>query len=268
MNGFHVLITGDYWHGDFSKVISKTQTPITLRPLESIIQENQDANDQFDAVVVALSRRNRFPKIELEKLVHQFVNTPVIALCGSWCEGEERSGQPVAGMIRVYWHQWAGRFEAFMNQVKSNAPHSWQLPKISNEADRILLDRNAAIEIQFHETNIGISANSQDGFSMLQTALEDPQRQTVWLENCLNANELTFSAICIDANSLDELTEKRIRLIKESHPCTPLILVSNFPRRSEFERASQLGVLEVVSKPFNLTDLQFAIWRCVHAAAA
>ncbi|MEM9412926.1 MAG: hypothetical protein AAGA30_17575 [Planctomycetota bacterium] len=267
MNGFHVLMTGDYWHRDFFNVISKSPVSITLKTLDSLSNAPQN-NNRFDAVVVALSRRDRYSAVQLESLVHQFVNTPVIALCGSWCEGEMRSGDPVPGMIRVYWHQWAGRLDSYLEQLKTNVPHSWLLPKIANEADRVSVDSSTPIKLELSESTIGISATSEEGYQLLRTALDDRQRHSFWIEQEDSVSRHALAAICIEANSFDEAVKNRVRELRFSYPSTPVVLVMNFPRRADFEKAAEFGIHDIVSKPFQLKDLQFAIWRSVNGAAA
>jgi DNA-binding NtrC family response regulator len=44
---------------------------------------------------------------------------------------------------------------------------------------------------------------------------------------------------------------------------TPLTAVLNFPRLQEVQAAHELGVAEIVSKPFAIEDLKFAVERSI-----
>ena len=60
-----------------------------------------------------------------------------LALLGSWCEGEPRSGHPLPGVVRVYWHEAAVRFRREL--PRWFAPDSaWTLPVTANEEERLL----------------------------------------------------------------------------------------------------------------------------------
>ena len=133
-NDHHILFTGDFWHTDFQSIISSIDVPITLVPLE---KSASVVDQKFDLIVIAQSRRDQFSSAEVEKIQTTFSNTPIVSLLGSWCEGETRSGTPYPGLIRVYWHQWQGRYQKFVSQLADANLTDWHAPATSSIADRI-----------------------------------------------------------------------------------------------------------------------------------
>ena len=94
--------------------------------------------------------------------------------------------------------------------------------------------------------------------------------QSQWIEG-IDANDINdsdFSAICVDGNSLTVAFQNRIELLQNYFPHTPIILILNFPRSSEFAMAREMGISEIVSKPFQLCDLKFAVQRMLPSRAA
>ncbi len=269
MNNLKVLMTGDYWHADFRSVIANAAFPITMQTLSSTIDVENDDRD-FDLVVVAQSRRGQFEIPTIEKLLAKYVNTPVVSLCGSWCEGETRSGSPIAGLVRIYWHQWLGQIDNFVAQINEQQIATWQLPKIATIPDRVQHQTKPDIPIVDRSVRVGVSTFTQENFLTIQDALQVSGYQSQWIEG-IDANDINdsdFSAICVDGNSLTVAFQNRIELLQNYFPHTPIILILNFPRSSEFAMAREMGISEIVSKPFQLCDLKFAVQRMLPSRAA
>ena len=74
-----ILVTGDFWHSDFQKIISKFDVPVTLVPfakVETVVDQN------YDLVILAQSRRDQFLQGEVEELVGNFPSVPVVGAAG------------------------------------------------------------------------------------------------------------------------------------------------------------------------------------------
>lgn len=269
MDDFRVLLTGDYWHRDFATIISGLKFPITLQPLDGVVS-NQPKNTDYQLVIIAQSRRGQFEIGKVEQLRDRFANVPIVSLEGSWCEGESRSGNPIPGLIHIYWHQWQGRLDNFLCRLKNHAPSSWHLPKICSISDRIL--HESEFEPIRLETDavVGISALTADGFSMLREAFEHTGHRTIWIEqmDLRNGEPSTPTVVLIEGNSLTLEMENRMRTVRLQFRQSPMILILNFPRSHEFDRARKLGVAGIVSKPFELGNLYSAVRRAIVNAAA
>jgi CheY-like chemotaxis protein len=250
-----LLLSGDYWHADFRDLVAGLSVPATLTPLEKI--EAMDTQ-RFSLIVIAQSRSNQFDQAAIDSIVARNPLTPVVMLLGSWCEGERRSDTPVAAVKRVFWHQWSGRFDDFTTAMNEQGISLWHSPPIETDADRI-----KAVQTDRPLTNqpvIGISALNQPTFETLSEAITSIGGRPKWVERTSQIN-LSASAtlICIDADSADQALERRIQWVQKQLAHVPLIVLMNFPRRQETERLNQLGVTTVISKPFELAQLQTAI---------
>ena len=262
-------MTGDYWHQDFRVLIARASFPVTLQPFDSIGDIGEEASE-YDLVVIAQSRRGQYQPRLVEKLLTKFVNKPVVALCGSWCEGETRSGEPIPGLIRIYWHQWLGQLDNFLFQINERSMATWQLPKIANISDQVIHQSGSSVANLDRTICVGVSTYTQEYYLTLQDALLVSGYQSHWIEG-IDSNDINntdFSVICIEGNSLTGTCRQRISELEMSFPHTPIVLVLNFPRSKEFALARQLGITEIVSKPFQLCDLKFAIQRLLSAKAA
>lgn len=253
-----IFVTGDYWHRDFRKFLSGFDA-VTLVPMDKILNLSHEA---VDLVVVAQSRRDQYSLDSIEKIQSQFGATPVVAVLGSWCEGELRSGNPWPGVHRVYWHQWMGRFETFVEQLNQNGITNWHAPRTSSVADQIQLPRENASEplIQC----VGVSAWTQPSFEYLHDAIGQMGWRSRWVERSTwdAATNQVFNPICVDADSYTPDVDKRLDWLKSEFPTATFVMILNFPRPQDVDALSSRGILQVVSKPFEINDLKTAI---VHA---
>ncbi len=255
MSSPRLLISGDYWHADFRDLVARLSVPATLTPLDQIeILDTQ----RFSLIVIAQTRSNQFEQTAIDAIVSSNPLVPVVMLLGSWCEGERRSDTPVTGVKRVFWHQWQGQFEEFSIQMREQGIALWHSPAIETDADRVkAAQKTIGLD---NELVIGISALNQPTFETLGQAISSIGGTPKWVERTSKIN-LSASAtmICIDADSADDVLERRIRWVRQQVPHVPLVVLLNFPRRQEIERLQKSGVARVISKPFEMGALQRAI---------
>lgn len=252
-----ILVTGDYWHRDFKQFLSGFDA-VTLVPMDKILNLSSES---IDLVVVAQSRRDQYSIGSIEMIQTQFGTTPVVAVLGSWCEGELRSGNPWPGVHRVYWHQWSGRFETFVEQLRKNGITNWHAPRTSSVADQIQLPRAKVAESRIQY--VGISSWTQSNFEFLQDAIGQLGWRSRWVERSTwdaSTNQV-FDPICIDADSYTPDVDKRLNWLRSEFPTAAFVMVLNFPRPQDITELSGRGILQVVSKPFELNDLKTAIIR-------
>jgi CheY-like chemotaxis protein len=258
MGSQQILVTGEYWHEDFSGLISSSSALITLCPVEKIQQMTGAEN--FDLIVVAQGRREVIDSETVEHLQSVFATTPLVALLGTWCEGEVRSGTPWPGIPRVYWHQWEGRFEQFLQCLDADEIHSWQLPATATAADRI-----AAPGPHFGDENfegiVAVSAWTKTQYAMIEDALTAFGAQCSWVERATwdGTAKSLVKAVVLDDDSMTSDLETRVKWVLSTFGQVPLVLTLGFPRKDEIEALKELGVKAVVSKPFKLGDLKQAL---------
>jgi CheY-like chemotaxis protein len=269
MNEFKILLTGDYLHREFTDIIAGMNCALTLQPFAEVVCK-ADQESCYSLVVIAQSRRGQFHAQDVEKLFGLFANVPVVLLLGSWCEGELRSGAPIPGAVRVYWHQWFGRLNNFRRQIEERRLATWHLPRVCSDSDRIRTDLSLFVPEDNRVLSLGISSPARDGFQMLRDVCGQDQSTSIWIETLepTDANQISLDAILVDANSSNSRLENRIRSMKQRFPLVPLVLLMNYPRRCEYLFAVRLGVSHVISKPFYLRDLWSAVQSTVQSEAA
>ncbi len=264
MAGIRILVSGDYWHNDFRRLLSESDAVITLVPLANLPSFDFEGS-RFDLIVFAQTRRDQIEGEAVDQLRRKLSGVPIVNLLGSWCEGETRSGDPLTGVLRVYWHQWTGRYANFLSQLHVDGVTDWNLPLTANIADRIesgvLSVRRNGCEPGGHV--VGISAVNRGDFDMLRDAVVALGWTALWLERVIETGGTPDSRMpdvnMVAGQSLSVDLKERIDSLETKFPQTPKILVLNFPRTHEEEEARDMGVCAIVSKPYELQDLQAAI---------
>lgn len=267
MEDCRILLTGDYLHRDFYELIREDHNTITLTPFSDLVS-NSIAGEDFSVVVIAQSRRNQFETSELEAVAAKFPHLPIVALSGSWCEGEMRSGNPFPGLIRIYWHQWQGRLKNFRWQLENRNVSTWHLPKTYSSADQVI-DESLGQAIEFPgNALIGISALTPDGHEMLQDACRCAGLKTVWIDATseIDARRELPQIVLINGNSMNTQLVDRIRKLKAQFPNAAQITFLNFPRQFDLDAARSEGVQHVISKPFHLRDLHLMMSECLSSS--
>ena len=263
-----VLITGDYWHADFRELIPSPDCVTTLVPAEKLSDKHLiDAS--FDLIVLAASRRDQFSHEWVESIRTTAAPTPLVCLLGTWCEGEQRSGEPWPGVRRIYWHQWQNRFAHFVRQLASDQVCDWQLPATSNHADSAI-NFNLADATETHDSEliIGISAVSEIRYQMIADASRTLGAVPHWIDRLHQDALITeqLSLVVVDADSWNRDVQSRIRWLRnEMKIDRPLVLLLNFPRQSDLPAVNADGIFEVISKPFQLSDFELAIRRAAES---
>jgi hypothetical protein len=96
---------------------------------------------------------------------------------------------------------------------------------------------------------------------MLQDAIRELGYSVFWIELTMDEplNSVYPELVCVDANHLNQELKIRIGWLREKFPEVPQIVVCNFPRANEVQDLIAWRVARVISKPFELHDLEFTI---------
>ena len=263
-----ILLVGDYWHSDFRTLITHSACTTTLVPTEQLSDEHL-ADSSFDLVILAAASRDQFSPAWVESVRNKIAPTPLIALLGAWCEGEQRSGEPWPGVPRIYWHQWQNRLDFFIQQFALDQTNNWQLPATANQADQIAnLDIKNISNLGERKLTIGISAVSDVHFQMVADASRALKTEPVWIEpdQTTTFADQQFSLVVVDGDSWNQDLQSRINWLRTDLKInSPIVLMLNFPRPSDLPSLHYEGITEIVSKPFQLSDFGTAINRAINS---
>ena len=275
MNRPHVWMLGDWEQAEFAPAVAYLRREANLDLLQcdvrgsgvfgdDVFAERQvcDAKDSRpwttdpDLILLVASRPGRFSAAEVEALHRRAPLARLVALLGTWCEGEVRSGHPWPGVTRIYAHQWQARLPRELE--------TWQ-PRTATEIDRLMSSRPST---KAPRQLIGIAAAQRTMFDALATACRSFGQDAVWLLPNLPPPVQRVDAIIYDVtlDLPDELA--RLGELREQLHLPPALLLLDFPRQRDLEQATQGGATSILAKPYLLTDLAAEIERITRSPAS
>jgi CheY-like chemotaxis protein len=214
-----------------------------------------------DVIVLAQAYPGQFAAEAIDRLRRLAPLARVLALLGSWCEGEMRSGEPWPAAIRVYWHQWSPRAAQEIARLRDGACSSWALPITAGEEERLL--QLADQPLRQREGRLAICTPQFEMHDWLASACARRGYTTVWLrphrpEAVEGATAAVFDAHECRGEELRSLEQLAVALSP-----IPIVALLDFPRVEDRRRALAAGAAAVLSKPLWIEDLFWQIDRLV-----
>lgn len=245
-----LLLTGQFWHHEFADLVNGLTVPTTVMRKEQLMNL-RSWTMRFGLVLVCKERRGAITQELIDRVKSLVPETPVIALLGSWCEGESRSGSPLTGVTSIYWHQWQGEYCQLQQFVKKH--------QLTNSLFDLFPDgdQNAGCQHLF-----AISALTLVQYEMMAEAVAALGGSSIWLERSSWQAESTdaVTAVIVDSDSMTEDLSLRIQLAQSLVGSRPVICALGFPRKDEVAALRQRhGAIPVISKPFELNQLYHSI---------
>lgn len=215
-----------------------------------------------DVIVLAQSYPGEFTDKQIDDLRRDSPLARLVAVLGTWCEGEMRSGTPWSGAVRVYWHQWKPHCHSEMQRLLAGRESVWSLPPTAGDEERCL-----TIAARTHERGtsprfqqaaghglVDIVTDQYDVFDLLAAACRDRDYEPRWLQT-LDEPQADAPAVVVfdaagDAN-VELIRFRRLRLQKDA----VVIVLADFPRIADCNRFLRAGATAVLSRPFFWDDL-------------
>jgi hypothetical protein len=252
-----VQLVGDVDHADFRRATNM------LRAMAHVI--DAAANVPPELIVVAQSRPGAVAHLEVLQLQRRAPLAGVVALLGTWCEGETRTGRPWPGVARLYWYEFPAWWQRQVDLRAAGRCPDWARPDDFDCALRIA-------DCEFGSTSSIPQAptlNRQSGVIVLCVARRDTRDAlaevlreagyaTVWHRFGRPECEVHGAAAGIwDGGQLDEREASELATFcrRLSRDAAPVVAMLDFPRRERVDEALQLGAAAALGKPWRNDEL-------------
>jgi hypothetical protein len=256
MPEIYILLLGETDRPEFSDIRSTLESlgrVSRINAVEQAIEVLEQGEIIPDVIVIAQAFPRQYSHGDIDRLRRLAPLSRILALLGSWCEGETRSGQPLPAAIRIYWHQWHARAERELHRLIQRQCPSWGLPVTATEEERLLVSA-----VPRPPCGQGLVAIHAGGFAMgdwLSEACRKCGYSTVWLRPPHYTHVEGAAAAIFDGSDLDGEEIEQLRSLTKALGRTPVIVLLDFPRIEDERRAIAAGAAAVLSKPLNLDDL-------------
>jgi hypothetical protein len=233
-----VWLVGEIEHPDFAETVALVRDAASVGSLPP------------ELIVMAQSRPGVFSAQWIERLRRSAPLAGVVALLGTWCEGETRSGRPAPGVLRLYWHEfpnWWRRQLAL--RAMGRCPEWARLDDFGfGIADCGLDLRNA---------RIAIDTVRFDTAAAIEDVLQSAGAEAIWVRPGRSCDLSGVTAGIWEGGQLDNGEVERLAAF-----CTrlaphhaPVLALLDFPRLDRCEVARHAGAAAVMGKPWWNVDL-------------
>jgi len=236
-----IWVAGDWQHADFAAALAWLTERTRLLPLP-LGEGRGEGGAPPHAILIAQSRPGQIARSAVEQWHARAPLARLIALLGPWCEGEQRSGKPWPGIVRVPWSTWPTRLPL---ALALDSP-AIRLPRTATDAERLQSELTRLPSRQTLGTAL-VRTSSRVSFDGLRLALKACGLSAEW------AGESTSAQA--DLEIIDGW---------EARPAAagpPRILLLHFPRPDDLGRAAKFGVVAVVAQPLLIADLAQLLQR-------
>ena len=269
MDGVNALVVGsthDRAHPDCAAAIARLSRHTVVEhvaDLESAAVRLADPRSTFELIALAEPRPGHYSTDQIDALRNLAPLVRVWRLLGSWCEGEQRSGQPPLACCGTYWHRLPARLASAFEAVRAGGCPTWGLP-LTATADEQLL---AAAEFSpgGRAGRIVVCAARAEGARALADACRLGGYETEWIVEGDRLKSKSAQAVVWDMTTEQATDRRRIKRLRRAAGGAPVVAVVGFPREHETRQAIASGVSEVVSKPYLVRDLLWHVERAVTA---
>ncbi|MGA2255692.1 MAG: hypothetical protein ABSG53_13685 [Thermoguttaceae bacterium] len=209
-------------------------------------------------IVLAQAYPDQFSAVSIDRLRSQVPLARIIAILGSWCEGEPRSGRPLPGVIRIYWYQAAVRIRREFPRWFQSEGSAWQLPATATDEERLLASTRAPLP----KGNglVVIWTRRPEMENLLSDACRKVGYATAWLHPRRPAQVQGAVAAIYDGASLDAAGLAELRQATTAVSPAPALALLDAPRIQDYRLARTLGAA-VLAKPFRIDELLWLLPR-------
>jgi hypothetical protein len=261
-----VKFVGPVDHPDFGEA---------LAVLRATAQFETGGNPAPEVVIVAQARPGQITQTEIEFVQRRWPLAGIVAILGSWCEGETRTGKPWPGIKRFYSYEFPAWWQQQIAQRAGGHCPEWLRP--TNELYRSVPIRNPReVDSPRQESRhrqrglIRLSTASRDTAEALADILHNSGYVTVW-DPPNHAESIVRGAVAgvWDGGQLEdhELLGLAAFCHSLARDAVPVVALLDFPRRDRCDIARQLGVATVLGKPWINADLIATIGEIVTRSA-
>lgn len=260
-----ILFIGDASHGEFAAALSWLQGQGDV-----VVQETVEAGRAWlessgslpSVVVLGVTRRGEHQLESLGEIGRLVPLARAIALVGSWCEGETRSGKPPKGWRRIYWHQFgrwaAGELLAPCHEHGGEWQiHPAHLPRTSTESERAFTWSRWPLPIG--SGRVAVNTARRVDYEALAKVCAVAEYETIWCQEGDFDLIGTVNCVLWDRRGLQGPELRELMDWRDRWEDLPVIATIGFPRPQDFQLVEQQVVQAIVGKPFVLPELLFAL---------
>jgi len=262
--GLCVLLVGDAGRAEFEGCVELLEsTAALLRAPDTVAAAKLLAEQgvEPDLLVLLQAFPGQVRAADLERLRRLTPLTPIVMLLGTWCEGEMRSGRPLRGTVRVYWHQWHAGYARRLARLRAGRTCGWSLPPTAASEERVLCD--AGWSLVPESRLVGVFASRFESAGWLTAACRAAGCPSVWIQPWRPVWTEGLRLVLFDGSDFRGAELEQLSELARRGPEVPVIALADLPRIEDHERILRAGAAAVLSKPLDPEDLLWTMGRFI-----
>ena len=180
-----------------------------------------------------------------------------MALVGTWCEGELRSGRPWPGVVRIPLNTWRYRLEQELGLAESNGRSLAPLPRTAMAAERLESTLASRRRRTCRVAKAAIFSSRRTSCEAIADMLQQLGIESVWqseADACVGAVDIVVF------DGWEQLAAHDSRSSNgRDGGFSPQVLLLHFPRGEDYERAASSAITAILTLPLLLSDLAAVI---------
>ncbi len=251
-----VLAIGPWDRGEFAIALDEIQVGekwLAVSDCETASELLNQSQYLTEFILLAQPLPGSYQQSEIERLRRAAPLAQIVLVAGSWCEGELRTGKPLAGVLRLYWYELPPWWLTIRKDPLCWSPclDSPLSPRSSETFFDQKLEGVAAIQTPTHATYETLAATLAPyglkcHWTRRDSKLPDELAVGIWDGGQLDPPELAELQIFATA------IHKR--------GGSPIVLL-DFPRKEHFSQLRKINCTAILGKPYITTELLNVIHR-------
>lgn len=188
---------------------------------------------------------------EVDRLQQLAPLARIVVVAGTWCEGELRTGQPLRGVLRLYWYELAPWWQAAERRLAEGMCPSWSQPLDHYQSGRYC--DNATVPTL--PGTVAVDAADHSVFAAWADSIQQSGGTALWAKP---QAEVHAAAGIWDGGQLGSTELVRLREFCAAIPGNVVALV-DFPRVEHIAAARDAGAAAVFGKPYVVEEVLAAL---------
>ncbi len=250
------IIIGPWHTPEFAAALAKLEEGQSLERLadiEAACELLASAEVAPELILLAQPLPGAVRQQEVDRLQQLAPLARIVVVSGTWCEGELRTGNPPAGVLRLYWYELAPWWQAAQRRLSVGRCPAWSAPLDHPQAGRFAVDET--IDQLTAPSTVAIKAEDFAVFECLAAGLYASGASAVWARS---ENPPQAAAGIWDGGQLSDRELHRLSRFCQQVD-GPVVALLDFPRVEHFAAARAAGAAAVFAKPYVMEEVLAAL---------
>ena len=244
-----VWLVGDWNAGEFAAVRQRLDAArewMAVAGFDEAAENPELRSSPPEVVLLAQPRPGCIEQAAIDRLLAAAPLVRVVIVAGSWCEGELRTGKPLVGAVRLYWHELPAWWERSVARQRAGLAPLWSGP----------IGHEGAEKGSGSGLTVAVDAIDHAALEALEAALRPHGIDCVWTPR--GRGDLGGAAAGIwDGGQLDGEEQASLAAFCRRLGDGPqsVIALLDYPRAEHDASARAAGAAGVLGKPYVVASL-------------